>query len=71
MTGPRNSDFNFLLAELRRMSARARLALTEIDSIGAALKGGLIEPEAALAWLDEIDPALLDLIGTPMEISAT
>jgi hypothetical protein len=67
---PRNSDYNFLLAEFRRLSARTRLALTEIDSIGAALKGGLIEPEAALAWLDEIDPALLDLIGTPMEISA-
>jgi len=70
VTIPRNSDCNFLLAEFRRIRSRAQLAIVEIDSIGTALKGGLIDSEAALAWLDEIDPALINLIGTPMEISA-
>jgi hypothetical protein len=62
---PGRARREFLLCELRRMSARARLAANECDSIGTALKGGLIEPEAALEWLDELDPQLFDLLGAP------
>jgi hypothetical protein len=65
MTAPRNSDGNFLLCELRRIRARARLFVTEIDSVGLALKDGLVTPEGAVAWLAEIDPQLFDLIGAP------
>ena len=60
----------FLLCELRRMSTRARLPALECDSIGTALKGNLIQPEGALAWLDEIDAPLLDLLGAPMVVAA-
>jgi hypothetical protein len=57
---------DFLLCELRRMSTRARLAALECDSIGTALKGDLIGPTAALEWIADIDPGLLDLLGAPM-----
>ena len=34
---------NFLLAELRCASARARLIATEVDSVAVALGGGFID----------------------------
>jgi hypothetical protein len=55
----------FLVSEFRRMSARLLLAKTVCDSIGVALKDGMIEPADAIQWLDEIDPELLDLIHAP------
>jgi hypothetical protein len=41
---------------------------TEIDTIGVALRGGLVSPEGALDWLDELDPILLALIGAKDDV---
>ena len=51
----------YLLAELRCASLRARLQASDIDAVGLALKGGLIEPEQALELLQDCD--CLALIG--------
>jgi hypothetical protein len=51
----------YLLAELRCASLRARLQAGDIDAVGLALKAGLIEPEQALELLDDCD--CLALIG--------
>lgn len=45
----------YLLAEMRCASLRARLAQLDINAVGIALKGGLISPEQALALLDDVD----------------
>ena len=45
----------YLLAELRCASLRARLQAGDIDAVGLALKGGLIEPEQALELLQDCD----------------
>ena len=44
----------YLLAELRCASLRARLLQADIDAIGQALKGGLITTEQAVWHLDDI-----------------
>ncbi len=54
----------YLLAELRCAALRARLWAHDIDAMGLALKGGLIDPEEAIEWLD--DYRCLSLIGTEM-----
>jgi hypothetical protein len=46
----------FVLATLRSASLRVRLIDNEIAAAGAALKGGLISPEAALEWVNEMAP---------------
>jgi hypothetical protein len=46
---------DYLLAELRCASLRARLWQTDIDAVGLALKAGLIEPEQALELLADCD----------------
>src|SRR5262245_9866292 len=46
----------FVLATLRSASLRVRLIDNEIAAAGAALKGGLITPEAALEWVNEMAP---------------
>jgi hypothetical protein len=48
------SDTELVLAALRRSYLRVRMIETEIASVGVALKGGLISPEVALVWTDEI-----------------
>jgi hypothetical protein len=50
---------DYLLAELRCASLRARLAQADIDAVGLALRGGLIEPEQALELLADCDCLLL------------
>jgi hypothetical protein len=45
----------YLLAELRCASLRVRLQQSDIDAVGLALKGGLIEPEQALELLADCD----------------
>jgi hypothetical protein len=57
---------DYLLAELRCASLRARLWQADIDAVGMALKAGLVEPEQALELLHECD--CLQLIE-PKEIS--
>ena len=48
-------DTEFLLSALRVATVRARLAATELDSIGVALKRGLISYDDAVAWLHDVD----------------
>lgn len=43
-----------LLAAMRVSSLRLLLTKVELDSIGTALKGGLIGTAEALDWLDDI-----------------
>jgi hypothetical protein len=45
----------YLLAELRCASLRARLWQADIDAVGMALKAGLVEPEQALELLADCD----------------
>ena len=51
----------FLLAALRAASARTRAIALDIDTIGVALKGGLIGADTAVAWIREAN--LLWLVG--------
>jgi hypothetical protein len=51
-----SQTFNqYLLAELRCASLRARLAQADIDAIGIALKGGSISESQAIDLLDDCD----------------
>jgi hypothetical protein len=64
-------DREVVLAELRRLSARLRLATLELDSAGVALSRGAIEPTDAIEWLINLDPeldGLLDIV--PAEMSS-
>ncbi|QDM27884.1 hypothetical protein FNL56_18425 [Tardiphaga sp. vice304] len=47
----------YMLSALRVGSIRAKLFETEINSIGVALKAGLISAEDAAAWITEIGAA--------------
>lgn len=50
-----STDFTgFMLAQLRVAAARANLTVVEIDSIGTALAGGLIDAGTAAAWAADI-----------------
>jgi hypothetical protein len=50
---------DYLLAELRCASLRARLWQADIDAVGLALKAGLIEPEQAVETLADCECLLL------------
>jgi hypothetical protein len=52
---------DYLMAELRCASLRARLLQADIDAVGMALKAGLVEPEQALELLADCD--CLTLVG--------
>ena len=45
----------YLMAELRCASLRARLQVQDIDAVGMALGAGLIQPEQALELLADCD----------------
>jgi hypothetical protein len=51
----------YLLAELRCASLRAKILQAEIDAIAVALKGGLVTGEQALVLMNGVD--LLRVIG--------
>jgi hypothetical protein len=64
MTPPR--DFSeYLLAEFRCASLRARILQADIEAVGLALKGGIISADQALALLDDCDA--LRIVGRPPE----
>jgi hypothetical protein len=46
---------DYLLAEMRCASLRARLQQADIDAIGLALKGGLVTAEQAIELLSDCD----------------
>ena len=50
----------FVLSALRVGSLRAKLIETEINSIGVALKGGLIDSYTAMQWVR--DAGALELV---------
>ena len=56
---------DYLVAELRCASLRARLQQADIEAVGMALKAGLIEPEQALELLADCD--CLHLVSPPKE----
>jgi hypothetical protein len=60
---------DYVLAELRTVRKRIglvhRLMVNEVDSIGVALRSGMIDADAAVAWLNEINA--LDYLLPPTE----
>jgi hypothetical protein len=53
-THPETKKFReYVLAELRCARQRAQLLVLEIETIGIALRGFVIEPEMAMEWLSE------------------
>ena len=60
---------DYLLAELRCASLRARLMQADIEAVGMALKAGLVEPEQALELLHDCD--CLHLVGAVREGAST
>ena len=49
-----NTRTEYLLSKLRSASLHTRLMANEIDSIGVALKGGLISDELAVSWARDV-----------------
>ena len=64
MTTP-SPTADYLLAELRCAAVRARLWQADIEAVGIALKGGLIDPEQAIELLHDCDA--LHLVGVGRE----
>src|SRR5262245_51407072 len=62
MRGAALTRLDYLLAELRAASLRARLWQADIEAVGIALKHGLIHPEQALELLYDCDA--LHLVDT-------
>lgn len=61
---PNNRSYcDYVLAELRCASIRARLAASDIEAAAIALRGGMIDPETALAWLR--DAGALEYVAPP------
>jgi hypothetical protein len=48
-------DTDYLLAAMRCGRLRVRLLGNELDAIGVGLKRGMITPEAAIEWINQID----------------
>ena len=59
----------FLLSSLRAASLRAKLFEIDVNSIGVALKGGMISVSEALEWAKDIG-ALESMGVIPKEILA-
>lgn len=53
---------DFLLSALRAASLRAKMYEVEINSIGIALKGGMITVDQAVKWVKDI--GAMELVGT-------
>lgn len=54
----------YLLSEVRRLATGARLTVVELDTIGIALRGRLIDPDRAMQELDDL--GLAGLVGIPL-----
>lgn len=62
---------NYLLAELKCASIRARLLTAEIDSIGVALRGNFIAADAAVAWLHDAGGAGLISVSSALTLTSS
>jgi hypothetical protein len=60
-------DSEYLLAALRCTSQRLKLIDHEVIQIGVALKGGLISPQHAIAWCEQVAPGCLDVVSQTLE----
>ena len=49
----------FTIAALRTAVLRVNLIANELTAAGVALKGGLISPESALEWAEDVAPGCL------------
>lgn len=58
--------FDYLLAECRCASLRLRLQLIEVDTVGHALKAGLMSGDAAIERLHEIGAPIF-VYGAPSD----
>ena len=59
---------DFLLSALRASSLRARLFAVEVDSVGMALKSGMVTVPEALRWIKDV--GALESLGTiPEEVA--
>jgi hypothetical protein len=56
-----------VLTWLRCLHVRIAMFGIEVDTIGVALRDDRVTPDDALAWLHELDPRLLDLVGAEVE----
>ena len=52
-TAPSSGFTDFVIRRLRYARIQTRLALNQIDTVGVALKAGLLDGEDALAMLSE------------------
>jgi hypothetical protein len=68
MTEASSAFTNFILAQLRVASARAKLVGVEADSIITALSGDFINADAAIAWAHDVG---VDLIAPSSVIPST
>jgi hypothetical protein len=60
-------DTEFVLAALRCTSQRLKLIDHQVIQIGVALKRGLISPQRAIDWCEEVAPGCLDVVSQTME----
>ncbi len=56
----------FVLAALRTVCKRLELIREEVTFAGISLSGGVIDPQTAIRWVEEIAPGCL-----PLEVKAT
>ena len=56
------SNRDFVLASLHCTCLRIKLIENEITAIGTALRGGLISPDLALEWAEEMAPGCIGFI---------
>lgn len=65
-----DEDSEILLALMRCANIRLKLMQTELDEVGVSLRYGVISPDAAIAWLKEIDAAQFCLLPPALEATA-
>lgn len=56
-----SADSEYLLSALRAATLRARLAQVELETIGIAVRGKMLSPADAIAWLESLD-AIIDYL---------
>jgi hypothetical protein len=61
----------YVLAELKCASLRARLLVADIDSIDTALRGNLITTDAAIAWANDIGALGLIMASSAITLAST
>jgi hypothetical protein len=71
MTSTSSGFTDFLLAQIHCAGLRARLLVSEIDSIDVALRGDFITADDAVAWLNEAGAIGLIAVSSAMATLAS